>query len=130
MWKHPLVPRRSIPCQTTYSSLHWYLEDCMLQWGDTTSLSLQLLTLKLAMLIIMSLARPSHSANLASLYTLIANCVYKPYHEGVVFLPSGLAKQSRQGKSLTDYTYFLPVFLTILQNMPSRNLETAHSINR
>ena len=39
--------------------------DCMLQWGDTTSLSLKLLTYKLVML--MSLARPSCSADLASL---------------------------------------------------------------
>ena len=71
--------------------------DCMLQWGDTTALSLKLLTYKLVML--MSLARPSRSADLASL--CIDHCHYKP--EGVVFVPSVLAKQSRQGKPLTEY---------------------------
>ena len=39
--------------------------DCILQWGDTTSLSLKLYTYKLVML--MSLVRPSRSADLASL---------------------------------------------------------------
>ena len=71
----------------------------MLQWGDTTSLSLNLLTYKLVML--MSLARPSRSADLASL--CIDHCHYKP--EGVVFVPSVLAKQSRQGKPLTEYFF-------------------------
>ena len=47
----------------------------------------------------MSLVRPSHSADLASL--CIDHCHYKP--EGVVFIPSTLAKQSRQGKPLTEY---------------------------
>ena len=71
----------------------------MLQWGDATSLSLKLLTYKLVML--MSLARPSRSADLASL--CINHCHYKP--EGVVFVPSVLAKQSRQGKPLTAYFF-------------------------
>ena len=39
--------------------------ECILQWGDTTSLSLKLLTYKLVML--MSLVRPSRFADLASL---------------------------------------------------------------
>ena len=73
--------------------------DCTLQWGDTTSLSLKLLTYKLVML--MSLASPSYSADLASLY--IDHSHYKP--EGVVFVPSVLAKQSRQGKPLTEYFF-------------------------
>jgi len=50
---------------------------------------------------LMSLAKPSRSADLASLH--LDNCQFKP--EGVVFLPSSLAKQSRQGKALIDY-YF------------------------
>ena len=50
---------------------------------------------------LMSLARPSRSADLASLH--LSNRQFKL--EGVVFLPSTLAKQSRQGKALTDY-YF------------------------
>ena len=65
--------------------------DSILQWGDTTSLSLKLLTYKLVML--MFLVRPSRYADLASLS--IDHCHYKP--EGVVFIPSALAKQSRQG---------------------------------
>ena len=69
----------------------------ILLWDDTATLSLKLLTLKLVML--MSLARLSRSADLAALR--LDNCQFKP--EGVVFLPSTLAKQSRQGKPLTDY---------------------------
>ena len=47
---------------------------------------------------LMALVRPSRSADLASL--TISKCQFKP--EGVSFLPSDLAKQSRQGKPLTD----------------------------
>ena len=92
--KHPLVARLlkgafyARPPLPRYTGT-WNVQvvlDCMLQWGDTTSLSLKLLTYKLVML--MSLARPSRSANLASL--CIDHCHYKP--EGVVFVPSVLAK--------------------------------------
>ena len=69
---------------------------CMEQWGDTASLSLKLLTFKLAMLV--CLARPSCSADLASLY--VDKCRFKP--EGVIFLSSELAKQPREGKPLTE----------------------------
>ena len=70
--------------------------DSILQWGDTTLLSLKLLAYKLVMLI--ASTRPSRSADLAALS--VSKCQFKP--EGVSFLPSGLAKQSRQGKPLTD----------------------------
>ena len=60
----------------------------ILLWGDTASVSLKLLTVKLVM--VMSLARPSRSADLAALQ--LDNCQFKP--EGVVFLLSTLAKQS------------------------------------
>ena len=50
---------------------------------------------------LLSLARPSQSADLASL--CVNNCHFKP--EGVPFQPSSLAKQSRQSKPLTDYFY-------------------------
>ena len=105
--RHPLVCRvlkgafHARPPLPRYSAT-WDVQvvlDCILQWGDTDSLSLKLLTFKLVML--MSLARPSRSADLASL--CIKNCQYKP--EGVTFLPSSLAKQSRQGKPLTDYFF-------------------------
>ena len=55
----------------------------------------------------MCLARPSQLADLASL--CIDKCQFKP--EGVAFLPSGLSKQAKQGKALTDY--FLQVSRTI-----------------
>jgi len=105
--KHPLVARllkggfHARPPLPRYTGT-WNVQvvlDCMLQWGDTTSLSLKLLTYKLVML--MSLASPSRSADLASL--CIDHSHYKP--EGVVFVPSVLAKQSRQGKPLTEYFF-------------------------
>ena len=105
--KHPLVARllkgafHARPPLPRYTDT-WNVQvvlDCILQWGDTTSLSLKLLTYKLVML--MSLVRPSRSADLASL--CIDHCHYKP--EGVVFIPSALAKQSRQGKPLTEYFF-------------------------
>ena len=46
----------------------------------------------------MALTRPSRSADLATLS--VSKCQFKL--EGVSFLPSGLAKQSRQGKPSTD----------------------------
>jgi len=105
--KHPLVARllkgafHARPPLPKYTGT-WSVQvvlDHILQWGDTSTLPLKLLTFKLVML--MSLARPSHSADLASLH--VNNCQFKP--EGVVFPPSTLAKQSRQGKLLADY-YF------------------------
>ena len=102
--KHPLVSRvlkgafharPPLPRYTTTWNVQVVL-DCISQWGDTRSLSLKLLTYKLVML--MALTRPSRSADLASL--TISKCQFKP--EGVSFLPSNLAKQSRQGKPLAD----------------------------
>ena len=111
--KHPLISRllkgafHARPPLPRYSRT-WNVEvvlNCMQQWGDTVSLSLKLLTFKLVML--MCLARPSQSADLASL--CVDKCQFKP--EGVAFLPSGLSKQAKQGKALTDY--FLQVSRTI-----------------
>lgn len=105
--KHPLVARllkgafHARPPLPRYTGT-WDVQivlDNILQWGDTNSLSLKLLTFKLVML--MSLARPSRSSDLASL--CIDNYHYMP--EGVTFLPSSLAKQSRQGKPLTDFFF-------------------------
>ena len=71
--KHPLVSRvlkgafNARPPLPQYTGT-WDVQvvlDCMLQWGDTISLPLKLLTYKLVML--MSLARPSHSADFTSL---------------------------------------------------------------
>jgi len=66
--KHPRGAFHARPLLPKYSGT-WDVQvvfDHMLQWGDTsTEVSLKLLTLKLVML--MSLARPSRSADLASL---------------------------------------------------------------
>ena len=68
--KHPLVCRvlkgafHATPPLLRYTAT-WDVQvvfDCILQWGDTTSLSLKLLTFKLVML--MFLARLSHLAGL------------------------------------------------------------------
>ena len=105
--KHPLISRllkgafHVRPPLPRYSST-WDVQvvlNCIQQWGNTTSLSLKLLTFKLVML--MCLARPSRSAELASL--CVDKCYFKP--EGVMFSPSGLAKQARQGKPLLDYFF-------------------------
>ena len=58
-----------------------------------------ILSFKLVMLL--CLARPSCSADLSSL--CIDKCLFKP--KGVLFLPSELSEQSRQGKPLTDYFF-------------------------
>jgi len=94
--KHPLVSRLlkgafharpPLPKYTGTWNVQVVLDHILLQ-GDTASLSLKLLTFKLVML--MSLARPSRSADLAALQ--LDDCQFKP--EGAVFLPSTLAKQS------------------------------------
>ena len=68
--------------------------------GPTTSLSLKLLTFKLVMLL--ALTRPSRSADLASLQL----DRHQFRQEGVVFLPTSLAKQSAQGKPLRSTSSF------------------------
>ena len=113
MWKkHPLVARvlkeafHARAPRLRYTTT-WNVQvvlDSISQWSDTTSLSLKLLTYKLVML--MALTRPSQSADLAA--PSVTKCQFKP--EGVFFLTSGLAKQSRQGKPLTNI-FFAP-FLT------------------
>ena len=70
--------------------------------GANSSLPLKQLSHKLCMLL--ALTRPSRSADLASLH--IDRCRFSP--EGIAFLPAALAKQSRQGKTLTEY--FFPSF--------------------
>ena len=70
--------------------------------GSNGSLSLKQLSLETAMLL--ALTRPSRSADLSQLD--IKGRQYKP--DGVVFLPTGLAKQSQQGKPVA--TFFYPSF--------------------
>lgn len=108
--KHPMVCRlhkgvfHARPPLPRYTST-WDVQT-ILQYlesiGPNTSLPLKLLTFKLVML--MALTRPSHSADLASLQ--LDRRQFRP--EGVVFLPATLAKQSAQGKPLSEY--FFPSF--------------------
>ena len=70
--------------------------------GNNDSLSLKQLSWKTAML--MALTRPSRSADLSQLN--LGGKQYKP--EGVMFIPGSLAKQSRQGKPITEF--FFPSF--------------------
>ena len=71
-------------------------------WGSNDSLSLKQLSWKTAMLL--ALTRPSRSADLSQLN--LSGKQYKP--AGVAFKPSSLAKQSRQGKPITEF--FFPSF--------------------
>ena len=65
------------------------------------------LSWKTAMLL--ALTRPSRSADLSQL-SLIGK-QYKP--EGVAFIPSGLAKQSRQGKTISEF-FSLPSHMILI----------------
>ena len=65
--KHPLVCRvlkgafHARPPLPRYSAI-WDVQvvlDCILQWGDTTSLSLKLLTFKLVMLMSLAIGHPA-----------------------------------------------------------------------
>ena len=68
-------------------------------WGSNDSLSIKQLSWKTAMLL--ALTRPSRSADLSQLS--LRGKQYKP--EGVSFAPSSLAKQSRQGKPITEFFF-------------------------
>ena len=71
-------------------------------WGSNDSLSVKQLSWKTVMLL--ALTRPSRSADLSQLN--LSGKQYKP--DGVSFAPSSLAKQSRQGKPITEF--FFPSF--------------------
>jgi len=108
--KHPTISRllkgayHSRPPLPRYTST-WNVQ-VVVQYldglGPSDFLSLKQLTFKLVMLL--ALTRPSRSADLASLQ--IDRRRYKP--EGVEFLPSTLAKQSSQGRTLREF--FFPSF--------------------
>ena len=66
---------------------------------------------------LLALTRPSRSADLSQL--CITGRQYKP--DGVAFLPSSLAKQSRQGKSVSEF--FFPSFPGNSKLCPSTNLK-------
>ena len=70
--------------------------------GDNEGISLKHLTLKTVMLL--ALTRPSRSADLSQLD--LKGRQYRP--DGLTFLPTSLAKQSRQGKTIKEF--FFPSF--------------------
>ena len=90
--------------------------------GESDSLSFQVLTWKLAM--ILALTRPSRSADLVRL-----DLQYRRHTpEGVVFQEPGLAKQSRQGKPRAEF--FFPAFPSNSRLCPQQTLrayEQSHS---
>ena len=73
--------------------------ECISAWGANEALSLKQLSWKTAMLL--ALTRPSRSADLSQLS--LSGKRYKP--DGVVFAPTSLAKQSRQGKQITEFFF-------------------------
>jgi len=93
--------RPPLPRYTATLDVQMVLE-YLKRMGTTDSLSLKQLSHKLCMLL--ALTRPSRSADLASLQ--VDRCRFSP--EGVTFLPAALAKQSRQGRALTES--FFPSF--------------------
>ena len=126
--KHPIVSRllkgafHLRPPLPRYSST-WNV-DTVLRYlkslGPTSSLSLKSLTYKLVMLL--ALTRPSRSADLVSLD--LDRRRFSP--EGVTFLPSGLAKQSRQGRTLAEY--FFPCFPPDIELCPVHTLRQYESV--
>ena len=105
--KHPLVTRlmkvffNDRPPLPRYTCT-WKVQTVLMHisaWGANEALSLKQLSWKTAMLL--ALTRPSRSADLS-----LNGKRYKP--DGVVFTPTSLAKQSRQGKQITEL--FFPSF--------------------
>ena len=105
--QHPLVSRllkgafNERPLLSSYSS--FWNEDVVSAHlrglGSNGSLSLKTLTLKTVMLI--ALARPARSTDLASLDTRDQSIT----DEGIVFLPRHLSKQKRPSKPIQDFFY-------------------------
>ena len=83
--------------------------------GKQTPISLKALTLKTAFLL--AITRPSRSADLSQLnITRIRRGA-----NGISFLPSALAKQSRQGKPIESF--YFPAFLAYTTLCPVRTLD-------
>ena len=105
--KHPMISRllkgayHARPPLPRYTST-WNVQ-VVLRYidnlGPSSSLSLKLLTFKLVTLL--SLTRPSYSADLVALQ--LDRRQYIP--EGVIFLPATLAKQSSQGRVLREFSF-------------------------
>ena len=89
-----------------------YLKSC----GQSDTLPLKLLTLKTVFLL--AITRPSRSADLSQLDIMRMRC----RSNGNSFLPSTLAKQSRQGKPIEEF--FFPSFLPNTTLCPVSTLRT------
>jgi len=108
--QHPLVTRmmagafNSRPPKARYSAT-WDVEIVLkyiISLGPNNNLSLKNLTLKTVMLL--ALTRPTRSVDLKLLDVDL--CRWTP--EGVSFIPSGLTKQAKAGRRVSDY--FFPKF--------------------
>ena len=73
-----------------------------IMWADSYSLPLKLLTFK--MVFLLAITRPSRSADLSQLDVKRM----RSDNAGISFLPTNLAKQSRQGKPIAEF--FFPSF--------------------
>ncbi len=120
---HPLITRlikgvfNTRPPLPKYTST-WNVQtvlDHITSMGANNGLSLKELTLKTVMLL--SLTRPSRSADLAQLEVGAMH----PHPDGVSFTPTHLSKQSRQGRPLQDF--FFPSFKQNLLLCPVTTLE-------
>jgi hypothetical protein len=104
--QHPTVTRLLRVYSTTghlyQDTSTWNVESVLMGLGSNQILSLKQITWKTTMLL--ALTRPSRAADLANL-----NMTGRRYTlEGVVFYPHTLAKQSRQGKPISEF--FFPSF--------------------
>uniref|UniRef100_A0A1X7TZF1 Uncharacterized protein n=1 Tax=Amphimedon queenslandica TaxID=400682 RepID=A0A1X7TZF1_AMPQE len=97
--QHPIITRLVKGVFNVRPPIPTYSHTRDLQRGKETPLSLKVLTLKTASLL--AITRPSRSADLSQLN--IARI--RRGMNGVSFLPSALAKQSRQGKPIEPF-YF------------------------
>uniref|UniRef100_A0A1X7VRX6 Tyr recombinase domain-containing protein n=1 Tax=Amphimedon queenslandica TaxID=400682 RepID=A0A1X7VRX6_AMPQE len=94
----------------------WDVQRVLNYQGKETPLSLKALTLKTAFLL--AITRPSRSADLSQLNT----ARIRRGMNGVSFLPSVLAKQSRQGKPIEPF--YFPAFQANTTLCPVNTLDT------
>ena len=106
----PPVPRYSSTWDVQTVLTH--LESC----GKSENLPLRMLTLKTVLLL--AITRPSRTADLSQLNIT----KMRPSSDGVAFLPTTLAKQSRQGKPIQEF--FFPLFLPNTLLCPVNTLRT------
>ena len=104
---HPLVSRLMKGVFNKRPPLPRYTEtwkvntvtEYMQSLGPNEKLSLSMLTMKTVVLMV--LVRPARSSDLSKI--VVSSLQEKP--EGLCFLPESLAKQSRQGREISDFFY-------------------------